>query len=180
MDDDTQHEPARAKPSQVPSWITLGFVLGALFVLALPRRMAVEQAPRPAPAEVAPKPISAPEAPRLTTIEAVFEEWGRYAVWSDGTTQVALWSADTKSFSEYYEVTRVGDSFFFRSLTSLTRPILTHGVVAESPLQFTETARQRQEWLEEVGNERWKAIGAGMRQSLGPTPPAQPPPGGGR
>jgi hypothetical protein len=37
-------------------------------------------------------------------------------------------------------------------------------------LQFTETARQREEWLGEVDKEKWKAIG----QSLAPTAPAKP------
>jgi hypothetical protein len=152
--------------------VTLGFVLGALFVLALPRRPATEPSPRPVAPEEAPRPAKPPEAPRLTTIEAVFSAWDRYAVWSDGTTEVALWDPDTKGFSDCYEVTRIGDAYYFRSITSLTRPILTHGVVAESPLQFTETARQRQEWLGEVGKEKWKAIGEGMRKSLAPQAPA--------
>ncbi len=175
MDDDTPLEPAPRKPSPVPSWVTLGFVLGALFVLALPRR-AAESAPRPAPPEEAPAPTRAPEAPRLTTIEAVFAVWGRYAVWSDGTAEVALWSPDTKSYSEFYEVTRVGEECYFRSITSLSRLVLTHGVPEDSPLQFTETARQREEWLGEVGKEKWKAIGEGMRQSLAPTSPSPPAP----
>ena len=173
MEDETPSEPAPRKPSQVPSWVTLGFVLGALFVLALPWR-AAEPAPRPAPPEEAPRPARPPEAPSLTTIEAVFAEWGRYAVWSDGTAEVALWSPDTKSFSDFYEVTRAGENTYFRSITSLSRLVLTHGVPTESPLQFTETARQREEWLSESGKEKWKAIGEGMRQSLAPsqtTPP---------
>jgi len=169
MDDDTPLEPAPRKPSPVPSWVTLGFVLGALFVLALPRRAAVEPVPRPAAAEEAPKPAKAPEAPRITTIEAVFAAWEKYAVWSDGTTEVALWNSDTKSFSDCYEVAKVGDADYFRSITSLTRPVLTHGIPEDSPLQYTETARQRQEWLGEVGKEKWKAIGEGMRQSLAPS-----------
>jgi len=177
MEDDTPSEPAPRKPSAVPSWVTLGFVLGALFVLALPRRTDVGGAPRPAAPEEAPKPARPPEAPRLTTIEAVFAAWDRYAVWRAGTTEVALWNPDTKSFSEFYEVTRVGDAYYFRSVTGLTRLGLTHGVPEDSPLQFTETARQREEWLGEVGKEKWKAIGEGMRQSLAPTS-ATPPDGG--
>jgi hypothetical protein len=109
-------------------------------------------------------------APRLTTIEAVFAAWDRYAVWSDGTTEVALWSADTKGFSDCYEVTKLGDAYYFRSIPALTRPILTHGVVTESPLEFTETARQREEWLAEVNRENWKAITDSER----PTAPAVP------
>jgi len=180
MEDDTPPEPSPRKPSQVPSWVALGFVLGALFVIALPRRSGVEPAPRPAAPEEAPRPSRPAEAPRLTTIEAVFAAWDRYAVWSDGMTEVALWSPESKSFAECYEVTRVGDAYYFRSITGLTRPVLTHGVPEDSPLQFTETARQREEWLGEVGKEKWKAIGEGMRRSLAPTPASAAPAGDGR
>jgi hypothetical protein len=170
MDEDEPSKPAPEKPSQVPSWVTLGFVLGALFVVALPRRAGVEPGPRPEASEPAPKPAPPREAPRLTTIEAVFAAWGRYAVWSNGTTEVALWNSDTRSFSDCYEVAKVGDAYYFRSITSLTRPILTHGVDSDSPLQYTETARQREEWLGEVGKEKWKAIG----ESLAPATPRTP------
>jgi hypothetical protein len=75
-----------------------------------------------------------------------------------GTTEVALWSPDTKSFSDCYEVVKVDGENYFRPITSLTRPVLTHGVVENSPLQFTETERQRKEWLGEVQKENWKAF----------------------
>ncbi len=158
-----------AKPSQTPSWVMLGFLVGVAFVLAIPRR----EPPRPAPVEAS--KVAPPPAPRqLSTIEAVFEAWGRYAVWSDNTTQVALWDPATRSFADCYEVLRVGDSLFFRSIPSLSRPVLTHGVVTESPLQFTETARQRDEWLREANEETWKAISAGARESLGTDRVAKP------
>jgi hypothetical protein len=169
MDEDSP-EPAREKPSQVPSWITLGFVLGALFVLALPRHGAPDPGPRLMEPEPAAKPPAPAAAPRITTIEAVFAAWERYAVWSGGTTEVALWSPETKSFSEFYEVARLGDNTYFRSITSLTRPVLTHGVDANSPLQFTETERQRFEWLQEVDRENLKAVSAAARDVF-PTPP---------
>jgi hypothetical protein len=163
---DEESPPPASKPSQVPSWLTLGFVLGALFVLALPRKGGVEPQPAPAPAAARPERPAAP--PRISTIEAVFEEWGRYAVWSDGTTEVALWNPETKSFSDCFEVGRAGDAYYFRTITSLTRPILSHGVADESPLQFTETARQRQEWLDAVSRENQKAFIEGVHQSFGP------------
>ena len=159
---------APGKPSQVPSWVTLGFVLGALFVLALPRKAGE-------PAQPAPVPQAAPSRPaepaRLSTIEAVFAAWDRFAVWSGDTTEVALWSPETKSFSECYEVYRSGDNYYFRSIPSLTRPVLTHGVQAESPLEFTESARQRQQWLDEVTRENQKAFLDGVHQSFGTPPP---------
>jgi hypothetical protein len=149
----------------------LGFVLGALFVAALPSRAPVAAAsPSPA-ADAAVKPTRPAPTPQITTIEAVFAAWDKYAVWSNDTTQVALWNPDTMSYSDCYEVLKTGDAYFFRSISKLTRPILTHGVVEESPLQFTETARQRQEWLREVDSENLKALSDAARASFAtPTP----------
>jgi len=159
--------PPPPKPSQVPSWVTLGFALGALFVIALPRRAPVAQEVLPV---VEPAPAK-PEAPRpISTIEAVFAAWDKYAVWSDDTTEVALWDTEKKSFSECYEVLRVGDGYYFRSILHLTRPILTHGVVDGSPLQFTETARQRDEWLADVSKENLRALSEGAHDALAPLP----------
>jgi len=173
MDDDNPSEPVQKKPSQVPSWVTLGFVLGALSVLALPRRAAVEPAPKPAREAAAERPPKPAAAPRVTTIEAVFAAWDKYAVWSNDTTEVALWNPDTMSYSECYEVLRTASGYYFRSISRLSRPVLTHGVVDESPLQFTETARQRQEWLGEVDRENLKALSEAARQTL---PAAAPEP----
>jgi hypothetical protein len=152
--DETENErplsPARL--SKTPSWITLGFALGAMFVLALPRD-------RPAAPAQAPAIDRAPvrlERPVLTEIEAVFAEWSQYAAWEHDITEVALWDADRKSYAICYEVLRSGDSTFFRSIPHLTRPVLTHGVPANSPLQFTETEEQRQQWLRaRWENTRW-------------------------
>ena len=74
------------------------------------------------------------------------------------TTEVALWNPDTMSYSECYEVLRTAN-IYFRSICQAAEPaVLTHGVVDESPLQFTETSRQRQEWLGEVDRENLKAL----------------------
>lgn len=151
------------KPSPVPSWVMLGFVLGAAVVLAIPRNSET-----PAPA-AAPEPVAPTAAPReMSTIEAVFDSWGKYAVWSENSTQVALWNAQTKDFSDCYEVLKVEDALYFRSIPALTRPVLAHGVADGSPLRFTETERQRAEWLRESNQENWKAIAKGVQQSLGP------------
>lgn len=156
MDEETP--PVPAKPSQVPSWVTLGFVLGALFVLAWPRPAPEAPAERPV-AEAPPPPLEkAAPSPRMATIDAVFEAWGNFAVWSEGTTEVALWSPETKSFSDCYEVVKVDGENYFRPITALTRPVLTHGVPENSPLQFTETELQRKEWLGEVQKENWKSF----------------------
>ena len=88
------------------------------------------------------------ERPRLLEIEAVFAEWGRFAIWSNETTEVALWDTEKSSYTIFYEVLRSGESYYFRSIPKLTRPILTHGAQVKSPLQFTETEESRREWLE--------------------------------
>jgi hypothetical protein len=172
MDEETPERPA--KPSQIPSWVTLGFVLGALFVLAWPRRSGEAPEARPAE-EIAPTSPPVPSVrPTIGTIDAVFAAWGGGAVWSDGTTEVALWSPETKSYSDCYAVVDVDGEYYFRPIPALTRPLLTHGVPENSPLQFTETERQRQEWLGEVRKENWKAFTGGSGPP-GATPVAKDP-----
>jgi hypothetical protein len=105
----------------------------------------------------------------METIDAVFQAWGGGAVWSDGKTEVALWSPDTRSFSDFYEVVRVDGEFYYRPIPSLTRPVLSHGVPENSPLEFTETERQREEWLGEVRKENWKAFTEGEPARTPPT-----------
>ena len=174
MDESEPRPPSPSQLSKIPSWISLGFVLGALFVWALPAPE-VEIPPPPDPVETAPvtPPVRSGPAP-LSDIEAVFEVWGRYAIWYNDLSEVALWDTETKAYARYYEVLRSGDSYYFRTIDRLTRPILTHGVLVESPLQFTETEAMRAEWLRETREEDWKMI----RESnpLRPTPtPTQPP-----
>lgn len=162
--------------SKTPSWVSLGFVLGALFVWALP-------SPKPAasdPALSTAAPASAPAAqlarPTLTEIEAVFAVYGGQAVWDRDLTEVALWDTETEQFSRYYEITRAGEHFYFRSIERLTRPILTHGVKGDGPLVYTETEEQRQEWLREKSNERLKVL----REPLLPPTMPRTTPGDGR
>jgi hypothetical protein len=176
MEEAAPSDPPREKPSQIPSWVTLGFVVGALFVLALPRHAPVAPPATPT-VEEAPAPQAVPSAaPQVTTVEAVFAAWDQYAVWSNDTTEVALWNAGTKSFSECYEVLKTPNGYYFRSIPALTRPILSHGVAENSPLQFTETPRQRQQWLDDVNKENWRALAQGAHDALAPSvaPPAKP------
>ncbi len=175
MEEDTPSKPIPEKPSQIPSWVTLGFILGALFVLAMPKRAPVAP-PMPSVQEAPPRADVAAEPPKMTTIEAVFSAWDKYAIWSSDTTEVALWDPAMKSFSDCYEVVRNGSDYYFRSIPALTRPLLTHGVVDNSPLVFTETARQRSDWLDEVQKENWKALAEGAHDALAPSqaPPAKP------
>lgn len=143
MDEKPAERPiSPSRLSKTPSWISLGFVLGAGFVLLLPspKRNA---APNPAPAQ-----LVRLERPQLTEIEAVFAQWESSAVWQNDLTEVALWDTQKRSYTICYEVLRSGEAFYFRSIPHLTRPILTRGVDPNSPLQFTETEESRREWLE--------------------------------
>ena len=149
MDDDTPDElrpPPPAKMSMTPSWVMLGFVLGAFFVWALPEP---EKTPPPAPAERVPEQkMLVVRLPRLTDVEAVFAQWDRYAIWDNDATEVAYWSEETKSFANFFEVLRVGDRLFFRSIPKLTRPLIKRGVEAHSPFLFTGVAEAAQPFSE--------------------------------
>lgn len=158
MDEDSEPTEREAPPkmSMTPSWVMLGFVLGALFVLALPpSKKPPPPSLAPAPTEPAP-PRSKPPPPQLSTIEAVFSAWGDQAVWSNDTTEVALWNTDRNEFTEFYEVRRVGETLYFRSIPRLTRRVINHGKPPpmECPLQFTETEEQYRDWVEHGRTER--------------------------
>jgi hypothetical protein len=128
-----------------------------------------------------------PEAPslvvqatsRLTTIEAVFAEWGQYAVWHQDRTEIALWNSEIQAYSDCYEVLRNDGAFFFRSIPRLTHPLLTHGLQANlenCPIQFTETTAQRTTWLGEKNQETWRSISTAARENMGVASPAPTPP----
>jgi len=174
MDDESDETPLPPpKLSKTPSWVTLGFILGALFVLALPRRPA--EAP-PVLQPVREEPVRASGPRQLMTIEAVFAKWGREAVWSHDVTEVALWNSDQGKFSDYYEIIRNGEVFYFRSIDRLTRPLLKHGQASgESPLQFTETEEQLAEWLKSVDEENQRAFSAAARKAFGGSQAVTPP-----
>jgi len=138
--------------SRTPSWVLLGFGLGVLFMWLLPG-----EAPRPAPAQAqvpAPAKPAAPARRRLSDIEAVFETWGRYAVWDQNRTEVAMWNPAVNAYADFYEVLREEDTLWFRSIPKLTRPLIAHATKADAPLVFTETAEMRRAWLESRGELR--------------------------
>lgn len=154
MDDDEHDEPKKSYPlspskmSKASSWVMLGFLLGAASVWGL--RRDAEQAVRVASAVTLKEwpTVVRTTLPALTTIEAVFAEWGQYAVWEDNVTEVAMWRAESGGFSEYYEVRRFGETLYFRSIPKLTRLIIRHGTpLPKSPLQYTESEEQYREWL---------------------------------
>jgi hypothetical protein len=152
----------------------VGFVLGALFVLALPHHEPEAPPPRAAPVQALPEPPpqGKPLAPpRISTIEAVFDAYGQYAVWDHDTTEVALWNSEAKSFSDCFEVMRTPEGYFFRSIPHLTHPILTHGVKGDPPIRFTETAEQRADWLGEKNEQDWSALQESIRRPSSQKPP---------
>ncbi len=179
-------EPAQAsaKPSSIPSWVTLGFVLGALFVWALPpaaRRLAEHEAEEraavreAASAVPAPAPAPASAAPRqqpIETIDNVFAQWGKYAVWDNDTTEVVLWDVRDRAYTHCFEVLRIGDRYYYRPIPQLTRPVLRHGGPADPgcPLIFTETQEQQRQWLGERNDDFLQEVGNSLRQKAAPPP----------
>ena len=137
MAESPERPPSPSNLSRTPSWVLLGFVLGAGFVWSLPRPAA------PAPAATPPPPTVQLARPVATDIEAVFHDWGRPAVWDRDLTEVALWDVDRRSYSICYEILRAGDVLYFRSIPKLTRPVLTHGVPHTSPNTFVARNRAR-------------------------------------
>lgn len=180
--DDVPPPPPPARLSMIPSWVMLGFILGAAVVWTFEHKPAptskpvIAAAKKPAAGPAAPPIVLSP--PRLTAIEAIFEEWGQYAVWDDDTTEVALWNGEAKGFTDYFEVTRVNGHFYFRSISRLTRPLLTRGIKENSPLQFTETIAQREEWARQVREENVRAFTEAARETFNPSRDsvANPPP----
>ncbi|MBE36016.1 MAG: hypothetical protein CMI16_10775 [Opitutaceae bacterium] len=172
MEDNETKPTSLSSMSKTPSWISIGFVLGALFVWLLPK-------PAPEIIEVpvrdeSPLPLVAQRAkPDFSELEAVFSEWDDYAVWSDDTTELALWDIETSQYSRFYEVLRSADEYYFRSIDRLKHPVLTHGVPADAPLLFTETEKQREEWLEQSDSNTWDSITKSIREMSSSAPEKQ-------
>lgn len=145
--------PSIAQLSKTPSWVMLGFILGALFIWALPTRVAP---PRPIMVAAPPETTRVIVPRPLTIIEAVFDKWSEYAVWDNDTTQVALWNSTADDFAEFYEIRRLDGGFYYRSIPALTNRIIRHGKAPppECPLRFTETEEQYREWRQQGRFER--------------------------
>lgn len=145
MDDELEetNPPRTPQLSKTPSWIMLGFILGALAVYTLPRPEKKVPAP-PMAAKTLPAVPTPPEKPtveRAVFFEDVFAQYSGNAVWQNDLTEVAFWNAPRRAFSDCYEVMRVSDKFYFRSIPHLTRPVLKEGVPPDSPLQFTTAVK---------------------------------------
>lgn len=155
---DRRYPLSASKMSKTPSWIMVGFLLGAVTVWSFVQQKEKQRPPVPAVAAKADLRESAKrEAQPLTNIEAVFDEWAKYAVWEYDMTEVALWNSTERGFVDYYEVRRYGspERYYFRSIPALTRRIITRGKeVPNCPLKFTESEEQYQEWKQHGRNDR--------------------------
>ena len=185
INDDPDEQPPRrpqATLSKTPSWIMLGFVLGAAFMAWLPPLRKPPAVMPTGPVRPALRPADPPapaRAPQLTTIEAVFAEWGRFAVWQDDVTEVALWDPASEQYNDFYEVRRIDGSLYFRTLPRLTRPIIRRGApLPGSPLQYTAPEELYREWLNRTGGAGWPAVPMEhkSRPPSPPPPPSSPPP----
>lgn len=151
----------REKLSRAPSWMMVGFAIGIMATLTVEREIdrrrgeseSVEAAVREATAAEQRKAESEARAearsalvlanqPSLSAIEAVFGQWGHYAIWQNETTQVALWNGATNEFGDNIEVVRLGSVLYYRTLPQLTRPLIKEGVVIQAPMAFTEPDRR--------------------------------------
>lgn len=151
--DPPPRRPSISQLSKTPSWVMLGFIFGAAFVLALPRRQPPARQIVVAPSVERAQPS---EPPQLTTIETLFDQWSQFAVWSDDITQIAVWNTGMGDFTDFYEVRRIDGANYFRSIPRLTSRIVRHGKPppTECPIRFTETDEQYQEWRSENRFER--------------------------
>jgi len=133
--------------SKTPSWIMLGVLIGGVIGYTAKTHWdnrsradaeaaaAAERArPTPTPTPLPPPPSKA----SLTDLEAVFQRWQGRAIWRNDVTEVAFWDPATNQFSEYVEVLRNGDDYYFRSIPHLTRPFSEEPAPKDAPLRFTD------------------------------------------
>jgi len=180
--------PSVKQLSKTPSWIMLGFVIGAAVVLSLRRAPEVvyvqeevtDLSPPTALAHQSPLTPSLEQEPDFTIVEAVFSEWQNYAVWDGDVTEIALWDSQAGQYARFYEVLRAPSreggmggavgaiTFYYRSIPALTRPVLTRVVSENAPLLFTEPDVLREAWLRQRDEETWSAIQESIRNLSAP------------
>jgi hypothetical protein len=176
MTDETEPQAPNRKPSTAPSWVMLGFALGALVTCTYrggERETAGIDRTEPAavvvePVEPPPNPATEvneyayPDRPSFNIVEALFDEFRHYAFWEDDRTEIALWNTRTLSFNDCFEVLRTDQGLYFRPIPELTRLPLEGYGPENSPILFTESAGQ---WV------------ARYHKARGTTPPRVPGPG---
>lgn len=133
---DESSSTSRPKPSTIPSWVTLGFILGALFVWALPRSKE-PLTPAPPPEFRSPPTSVVATPPRQSDVEALFSKWGpRYALWADDVTYVCMYDQASGTFRDCFEVVRRGDTLYFRTVERPGNLRARDDVPVDSPLEF--------------------------------------------
>ncbi len=153
MSSDAESAPA-SKPSQVPSWIMVGFVVGALAMWLFEsgekasESETVVEAVAPAPAEPTTaepldNPLNMGGKPSIEVVQDLFAGLRDWAFWTDDRTEFAVWNSTTLSFSDHFEVIRGPDADYFRAIPAFSRLPLNGYGPENSPILFTETAEQR-------------------------------------
>lgn len=183
--DDGEVKSSREKASKIPSWIMVGFVLGALSFYTVGDYFGSrEKTPAPAPAasasaaQPAPssEPAPAPQPPDTSTkasplidnsrqmtlfaIDAIFRQWEVNAMWEYGTTQVVFWNPEDKQYSTAVEVFRLGSDdtgyeYYYRRISRLTRTPIRDDSRPDAPIIFTESEEATKRRVEKQ-NERWR------------------------
>lgn len=156
----TESNQKKEKLSRAPSWIMVGFVIGALFAYGVQRRLQQSAVPPAVPARTAgeAKPASPPPAANpvshasLSEIENVFAQYGEHAVWRYDLTEVALWRPETNKYSQCFEVLRSGGVYYFRTIPHLTRPVVRPNRTPDAPLRFTEPEDEQLKRLRETSS----------------------------
>lgn len=163
---DTERKIPTGQLSRVPSWLTLGFLGGALAMYSVyPRwfgtapaaQSEVLRARATAPGPALPTPTPTPVVPTLAgrssleEAEAVFLLYRNDALWDNDRTEFALWNRQTDRFSEFFEVYRdeLG-RLYFRAIPTLTRPVIQYQDEGGRPIRFTESEENRERRLSNV------------------------------
>ncbi len=161
----------REKASKIPSWIMVGFTLGALtfYTVSDYLRPAKKDTPPPALPESAPATPAAPAqntdtpAPKpddeqinLFSMDAVFRKWAVNAQWEYNTAQVVFWSPADKKYSVPVEVLRYGSEgdweYYYRPIEKITRPLVRAPAYSDVPVLFTENEATTQRRKEQERN----------------------------
>ena len=151
MSEDTPQE--NNKPSQIPSWVMVGFVLGVLTMWGFQSSEDSEPAAAEATANATPEtstsgaptenPLMQDGKPSIEMVQRLFSGLREWAFWTDDRTEIAVWNATTSGFTDHFEIIRGDDRDYFRAIPRFSRLPLEGYGPEHSPILFTETAEQR-------------------------------------
>ena len=146
-------KPTRESLSKTPSWIMLGVIIGSIVTVTVQKHWGGrndESPPIPAPAagpagETSKEPAITNTHLSLFAMETLFQQYQENVVWRHEIKEVVFWNPFTDQYSEYVEVLRNGEDFYFRSIPRLTRPIIEELMDPNVPMRFTEPESVRAE-----------------------------------